>query len=218
MKPGASDLRTSAFERLRLYLQERASLTTEEIAFLRELFIARSLRKAEFLQRTSEPARYAVFVARGCLRSYVIDEQGKEHIIQFAPEDWWLSDADSLTSGASATFFIDALEDSDVLLIDPPSHQRILERVPAYAAAFRVGLQRHAAAKDRRIVTSLSASAEERYLDFALKYPSIVRRVPQRMLASYLGISPETLSRVRKKLSRKGRTGTHPLPPSRGAS
>ncbi len=117
MKPGASDPKSSAFERLRLYLQERASLTTEEIAFLRELFIARRLRKREFLQRTSEPARYAVFVARGCLRSYVIDEQGKEHIIQFAPEDWWLSDADSLASGAPATFFIDALEDSDVLLI-----------------------------------------------------------------------------------------------------
>jgi CRP-like cAMP-binding protein len=179
----------SPFEKLRAYLEERAALTREEVSFLRSLFVERKLEKGEFLQRTSEPARYAAFVASGCLRSYVIDEKGKEHIIQFAPEDWWLSDTESLTSGGPAGFFIDAIEDSEVLLIDPPSHQRILDRVPGYSAAFRVGLQRHAAAKDRRIVSSLSASAEERYLDFVERYPSIVRRVPQRMLASYLGVS-----------------------------
>src|SRR5262245_32283241 len=128
----------SPFERLRVYLEQRAAFTAEELAFLRKLFVERRVGKGEFLQRTSEPARYAAFVARGCLRSYVIDEKGKEHIIQFAPEDWWLSDTESLTSGAPASFFIDALEESDVLLVDPPSHHRILERVPAYAAAFRV--------------------------------------------------------------------------------
>jgi CRP-like cAMP-binding protein len=206
------------FERLRVYLEQKGAFTREDLAFLRELFVARSLSKGEFLQRTSEPARHTAFVARGCLRSYVIDDEGKEHIIQFAPEDWWLSDTESLSSGGPATFFIDALEESEALLIDPPSHQRILERVPAYAAAFRVGLQRHAAAKDRRIVTSLSASAEKRYLDFTARYPSIVRRVPQRMLASYLGISPETLSRVRRKLSRKGPAGSLPRPAPPGAS
>jgi CRP-like cAMP-binding protein len=205
-KARATEADASTFERLRLYLAQKAALTPEEIGFVRELFAARRLSKGELLQRTSEPARYSVFVARGCLRSYVIDQRGREHIIQFAPEDWWLSDPISLTTGGPATFFVDALEDSDVLLIDRPSHQRILERIPGYAAAFRTGLERHAAAKDLRIVTSLSASAEQRYLDFAARYPSIVRRVPQRMLASYLGISPETLSRLRKKLSSRGAT------------
>ena len=202
----APEADASIFERLRVYLERKAALTPEEIGFLRNLFAARSLSKGEFLQRTSEPARFSVFVARGCLRSYVIDERGREHIIQFAPEDWWLSDANSLASGGPATFFIDAVEDSDVLLIDPPSHQRLVERVPKYAASMRAGLERHAAAKDRRIVTTLSASAEERYLDFASRYPSLFRRVPQKMLASYLGISPETLSRLRKKIASRAAT------------
>ena len=139
----------------------------------------------------------------GCLRSYVIDGKGKEHIVQFAPEDWWLADNTSLMSGTPSQYFIDAVEDSILLLIDPPSHQRIIERIPGYAASFRTGLQRHAAAKDQRIVNSLSASAEERYQEFLRTYPSIALRVPQWMLASYLGVSPETLSRIRKSLSRK---------------
>ena len=100
---------------------------------------------------------------------------------------------------------MDAIEESDVLLIDPSSHERLIENISGYAAAFRKGLQKHAAAKDQRIVNSLSNSAEERYLDFLATYPTIVSRVPQWMLASYLGVSPETISRIRKKLAQKQR-------------
>ena len=121
----------------------------------------------------------------------------------FAPENWWLADNISLATKAPSQYFVDAIEDSDVLLIDPASHEELVEKVPGYAAAFRKGLQKHAAAKDQRIVRSLSSSAEERYLDFLATYPSIATRVPQWMVASYLGLSPETVSRIRKKLSRK---------------
>ena len=133
----------------------------------------------------------------------MIDAKGKEHIVQFAPETWWLADATSLRDGTPSTFFFDAIEDSELLLIDGASHVRLVEQIAGYATAFRAGLQRHAAAKDQRIVSSLSASAEERYLEFLRVYPSIVQRVPQSMLASYLGITPETLSRIRKHLSRR---------------
>ena len=193
----------SAFDRLRTYLQGKAAFTEEEFAFMETLFLPRLLSAGEFLQRAGDVSTHAAFVASGCLRSYVIDSKGKEHIVQFAPEDWWLSDVTSLMSGAPSQYFIDAVEDSMLLLIDPPSHQLVIERVPGYAASFRTGLQRHAAAKDERIVNALSTSAEERYQEFLRKYPSIVLRVPQWMLASYLGVSPETLSRVRKSLSRK---------------
>ena len=102
--------------------------------------------------------RYAAFVASGCLRNFVIDPKGKEHIVQFAPETWWLADSTSLRTGAPSQYFFDAIEDSDLLLIDAPGHLRLLETVPAFAESFRNGLQRHAAAKDQRIVSTLSAT------------------------------------------------------------
>jgi len=193
----------SAFDTLRTYFQSRAAFSEDEFAFMEPLFRPKTLRAGEVLQRAGEVATHGAFVAAGCLRSYVIDGKGKEHIVQFAPEHWWLSDTTSLMTGAPSQYFIDAVEDSTLLLIDPPSHLRIIERVPGYAASFRTGLQKHAAAKDQRIVNALATSAEERYQEFLRMYPSIALRVPQWMLASYLGVSPETLSRVRKSLSRK---------------
>ena len=193
----------TAFDALQTYLQARATFTEKELDFIRTIFLARSLRAGESLQQAGEVAKHAAFVARGCLRSYVIDSKGKEHIVMFAPENWWLADSISLATKAPSQYFVDAIEESDILLIDPVSHEKLIERVPGYAAAFRKGLQKHAAAKDERIVKSLSNTAEERYLDFMATYPSIATRVPQWMVASYLGVSPETISRVRKKLSAK---------------
>jgi CRP-like cAMP-binding protein len=195
----------AAFEVLREYLEARAAFDDGDFDVVRKAFLYRRLAAGEFLQRAGDVSRHAAFVATGCLRNYVIDPKGKEHIVQFAPETWWLADSNSLSTGAPSTYFIDALEDSELLLIDGPSHQRLVERVQGYGAAFRAGLQKHAAAKDQRIVSALSASAEERYLEFLRVYPSIAQRVPQNMLASYLGMAPETVSRIRKNLSRSSR-------------
>src|SRR5215475_13510155 len=188
MDTGASpSIPDSIFDVLRTYLEARAPFSPEELETVRSAFLYRRLEAGAFLRQAGEIARHAAFVARGCLRNYVIDAKGKEHIVQFAPETWWLADATSLNGGTPSPYFIDAIEDSDVLLIDAPSHSRLLDRVAGYAVAFRTGVQRHAAAKDQRIVSSLSASAEERYLEFMRVYPSIALRVPQSMLASYLG-------------------------------
>ena len=199
---------SASFERLRAYLTARAPLTPAEIDFVRGLFVPRHLEKGEVLQRAGEPARLMVFVAVGCLRSYVLDEEGKVHIVGFAPEDWWLSDSAPYLERGPATLFIDAIEASDVMVTDHASHERMLDAIPALAAAYRTGLQRLAAARDKRIISSLTASAQDRYLEFAGRYPTLLRRVPLRMLASYLGMSPETLSRVRKKLATRGRAAT----------
>ena len=166
------------------------------------LFLPRTLRAGEFLQRAGDGVAHGAFVATGCLRKYVLDAKGKEHIVQFAPENWWVGEGPGVTPGTPAQYFIDAVEDSNLLLFDAASHQRAIEHVPAYAAGFRNGLQRDAAAKEQRIVNALSESAEERYEAFLKKHPSIALRVPQFMLASYLGVSPETLSRIRKSRSR----------------
>jgi CRP-like cAMP-binding protein len=193
-----------AFDVLRAYLQARESFTEEDLRFIQARFIPSTLKSQEYLQRAGTVARYAAFVARGCLRTFVIDAEGNEHIVQFAPETWWVADSISLANGTPAQYFIDAIEDTDLLLIEPTAHDAIEQAVPAYAASFRRGLQRHVAAKDERIVKSMSATAQERYLDFLRTYPSLATRVPQRMLASYLGVSPETISRIRGRLARGG--------------
>jgi CRP-like cAMP-binding protein len=192
-----------SFDVLEAYLLARAAFSAEELAFMQTVFVPRTLAAGDFLQRGGDVARHAAFVARGCLRSFVIDAKGKEHVVQFAPEHWWLADAISLNTGTPSQYFYAAIEDSDVLLIDAPGQQQLVDRVPGYSAALRTGLQKHAAAKDLRIVKALSATAAERYLDFLSTFPTIAQRVPQWMVASYLGVSPETISRIRKDLSRK---------------
>lgn len=180
-----------------------AVMTDEEISVLRNSFIPKTLKKGEFMQREGDAVKYGAFIAKGFLRSYVIDNKGKEHIIQFAPENWWISDKAGVTEQVTASFFIDAIEDSDIFLVDFNSHNNCMKTIPAYAAAFQSGMQKRGAAKDKRIVQALSATAEERYNDFIETYPSIVQRVPQHMLASFLGITPETLSRIRKLQSKR---------------
>jgi CRP-like cAMP-binding protein len=203
MSTGQAFDAASAFLVLRAYLEERAVFSEAEVDHVRRAFVFRRLAAGEYLQRAGDVARYAAFVSSGCLRNYVIDAKGKEHIIQFAPETWWLADATSLRDRTPTQYFFDAIEDSSVLLIDGPAHGDLVQHVSAYATAFRNGLQKHAAAKDERIVSNLSASAEERYLKFLETYPSIALRVPQAMLAAYLGMTPETVSRIRKNLSRR---------------
>jgi CRP-like cAMP-binding protein len=191
------------FEILRAYFERSFPVTEENFLLLKSVLIPKKLKKGEFLLREGEVAKFGAFVTKGMLRSYVIDNKGKEHIIQFAPENWWISDKAGLVDGSPSAFFIDAIEDSEILLIDINGHLTLIEKLPGYATSFRSGIQKRAAAKDERIVSSLTATAEERYNDFLATYPSIAQRVPQHMLASYLGITPETVSRIRKQASRK---------------
>ena len=189
-------------EKLRSFLERQFPVTDEQFEFIKALFIPKKVRKGDFLLREGETARYSIFVSSGCLCTYTIDDTGKEHILQFSPENWWTGDM-NFTSNVPSQCFIEALEDSEVLLTELASIQKLNNYIPESAALYQAALQKSVAAKNQRIVSALSASAEERYNDFLKKYPSLLQRVPQHMIASYLGISPETLSRIRKQQSHK---------------
>ncbi len=192
------------FEKLHSFFERKGFVVADEqFEFIKTLFIPKKVKKGEFLLREGDMAKHGMFVASGCLRTYTIDNKGKEHILQFSPEDWWTGDMNSMVNDSPSQFFIDAVEDSEILLFDDASLQKLNKYIPESAAMYETALQKSLVAQNQRIISSLTATAEERYNAFLKKYPSLIQRVPQHMIASYLGISPETLSRIRKEQSRK---------------
>jgi CRP-like cAMP-binding protein len=192
------------FDTLKAHVAARTSMVDEEFPRCTALMVPRRLRKGHTLSQTGEPCRYLAFVTSGCLRAYSIDEKGEEHVVQFAVDQWWITDMYSFLTGKPADYIIEALEESDVLLIDAAAYEELCTTVPAFERYFRILLQNNYIATHRRLLASISLSAEERYLQLTDEYPTIVQRVAQRHIASYLGITPEALSRIR------GRIAKHP--------
>jgi len=180
------------------------ALSAEQVAFIKSLWMPREFQKGQFFQRAGEVTTHGGFVVRGCFRTYLIDERGNESIVHFSPERSFIGDITSAVTAQPSPYAVDAIEPSTTLTIDHASFNRMLEQIPEIARGYRLGLQRSQGAQHRRIAMSLSASAEERYADFIERHPALASRVPQRMLASYLGITPETLSRIRRAHRRGG--------------
>jgi len=191
------------FNLLRQHIEKRVQLTDEEFNICTKFFIPKKLKKHQFLLNEGDVCRYLGFVNSGCLRQYSIDNKGTEHIIQFAIEDWWVSDLQSFLSGFPATYNIDVLQDSEVLLLGKSLRDELLEACPKMERFFRLLIEANHVATNQRIADSLSASAEERYLKFIKTYPKLFEQVPQNHIASYLGITPQSLSRIRKELTQK---------------
>ena len=191
------------FDLLRAHIEKRIHLRDEEFSRCTQFFIPRKVKKRQFLLQEGDICRHIAFVNSGCLRAYTVDHKGEEHIIQFAIEDWWISDLNSYLTGSPATYNIDALQDSEVLLLEKSARDKLLEAVPSIERFFRLLQEANYIATHRRINNSLSASAEERYLQFIKTYPALVEQVPQGHIASYLGITPQSLSRIRKELPTK---------------
>ena len=189
------------FDLLYKKINEKITLTEEEFEVCKPLFTQRKLRKRQFILQEGDVSRYNIFVGKGLLRSYAIDDKGSEHILQFAFEGWWTADLSSFFTDEPSLFNIEALEDSELLMITRPTWESLLDKLPAIERYFRILIQNSLIATQRRLLGSLSETAEQKYLKFIKAYPESVQRIPQHMIASYLGITRETLSRLRRDIA-----------------
>ncbi|MGV8914694.1 MAG: Crp/Fnr family transcriptional regulator [Kaistella sp.] len=190
-------------DNIEAYLAEVLEIPNEAVSTCSNFYVTKKVAKNEYLLREGEVCPGTFFVEKGLLRMFSSDKNGKEHIIQFAPEKWLISDRSSLYFNEKSKYYIEAVEDSEVLLLSNDFFTRLIEDHPQTAENNDLLLQKHIRNLQNRLNSLLAETAEERYMNFIKMYPDILLRVPQWMVASYLGITPESLSRVRKELARK---------------
>ena len=187
------------FEIFAAYLKEKGGLTDEEVKQVEEVTILKKLRKRQYLLQEGDISHYNCFIAKGCLRLYRVSKDGTEHILKFGIENWWISDYESYNTGRPSKSNIDALEDSELILIKKEDFDFVSEAIPNLQKFIKRLEEKSFDVSQNRILSNISETAEEKYENFIRSCPEINRRVPLHMIASFLGVSRETLSRVRNK-------------------
>ena len=178
-------------------------ISAEEFEIFKGYFTYKKIRKRQYFLQEGDVCKYFGFILKGAMRQYLVDEKGTEHIIQLSVENWWVGDRESWTMFTPSRYNIDAWEDTEMLLITRAAALEMLERFPAFRDMATALDERNNIANQRRITSSISGSAEKRYTDFVSCYPKLVERFPQHIIASYLGITKDTLSRVKRQLLQK---------------
>ena len=179
------------------------SLDNKEEAYLISTLKIKKLRKRQYFLQEGDVCKYQGFVFKGCLRAYEIDAKGVEHVVQFSPEDWWIGDIYSFYTHQPSRLNIEALEDTELFIFDNGVLEDLYANIPKMERYFRLLMQNGLIALSQRVMSSLSKSAAERYCDFIQRYPQIEQRVPNHQIASYLGIKPESLSRIRNQRNKE---------------
>lgn len=188
-------------EKLISHINSIVTINEQEIEIIRELVKEKHVPRKKLLHQAGEVPAYSAFVVEGCLRSYTIDRDGFEHILQFAPESWWISDMYSIVKNKPSELNIDALLDSKVLLLSRTCQLSIFDRIPKLERYFRILTENALAASNQRTINYLSLTAKMRYEKFCDLYPSLIHTIPQKSIASYIGITPEFLSKLRAERS-----------------
>jgi CRP-like cAMP-binding protein len=190
------------FQLLLATISRHISLTPGETELFTSLLKPGSLTAGQFLLREGDVCKYESFVTRGCLKTFYKDENGYEHVIDFSIEEWWADDLYSLLTQTPSRSNIKAIEDTDILQIGKTDLEQLYQKVPKFERFFRIVFQNAFISQREQINLALSASAEERYLLFLKKKPYAAGRFPQKDIASYLGVTPQFLSSLKKKLGR----------------
>ena len=185
------------------YISKYVTLNEDELAYFTSFLKVKKIGKRQLLVQPGFVCAHKSYVIKGALRAYLVDNEGKEHTLAFAIEDWWISDYSSLIYQEPATLFVEALEDSVLIQISYDAEQALLQNIPKLEKFERIITQRSLAFQHKRLLANFTHTAEERYDEFVSKYPNIANRVPQYALASYLGFSTEYLSKIRNRKSGK---------------
>lgn len=191
------------FSVFRQYLADKITLTEEQLALIESRSSIKKLRRKQYLLQEGDVWRHYAFVCKGCLRIYRVDDKGVEHIMKFCIENWWPGDRQSLLVGTPSNYNIDALEDSILLLFTKDNFEALHQEILAFDELVEGLINRSYIVSQDRIHAAISYTSEEKYRHFIEKYLDIFSRVPLHMIASYLGISPETLSRIRTHAAKK---------------
>lgn len=179
------------------HFNKYVSLSRDDFEICKSLFRYRKFRKHQYILQNGDISRHETFILSGCTRTFEIDDNGQEHIIQFGMETWWVGDIHSFLTDSPSRLNIDCFEDTEVLQILRTEMERLYDKVPKLERFFRILIQKAYVASMDRIYSNLSKPAPERYLEFIQKYPLLEQRVPNHQIASYLGITPQSLSRIR---------------------
>lgn len=188
---------------LHKYLIDKIALSEEEMLLIDSVTIIKKLRKKQFLIQAGEIWKYNAFVSSGLIKTFSVDKDGKEHIINFSIEDHWFGDRESLINGTPTRFNVDAIEDSEVVLIKKGDFDLLCSKIPELNALVNSLLQKSFLVSQNRIHANISLTAEEKYQNFLDSYPYLANRIPQHMIAAYLGITPETITRARRNNHKK---------------
>ncbi|SDQ01412.1 cAMP-binding domain of CRP or a regulatory subunit of cAMP-dependent protein kinases [Mucilaginibacter sp. OK268] len=180
-------------------LAKHIHLTPDE----QDIFIAylqsKKIKRKQFLLTDGDICKHSAFVTSGCLRGYTVDKGGIEHVLSFAPPDWWIADMYSLLSQKPGILNIEALEDTEVLLLSKANQEKLYQQIPKFEHFFRILTENSLVASQQRLIDGLSLTAEERYNNFCKRYPTLIDHLPLKQIASYIGVTPEFFSRMRNK-------------------
>lgn len=183
-------------DKLRKHIEEKTAVSDEEFDFIKTFFTIKKVKKHQYLIQEGEPANYEYLIISGIFRMFYLNDEGKEHIVQFAGENWWMADYQAYFNGTKATLHITCMEDAEVLCLKLEGRESIAAKLHKMEHFFRMKLTNGYIAQQRRIISLLSGNPQQRYEEFGQLYPHLMQKIPKKYIAEYLGVSRETLSRL----------------------
>jgi CRP-like cAMP-binding protein len=181
-------------------ISKHITLSASEQEYFVSLLEPKTLRAKKLLLREGDVCKHSSFVTSGCLRGYTIDKNGFEHVLTFAPKGWWIADMYSLLSQKPGTLTIEAMQDSELLLLSRKNQELLYDKIQKFERFFRIISENSLVAYQQRLMDNLSLTAQERYLKFCTTYPGLINELPQKQVAAYIGVTPEFLSKMIRKI------------------